>query len=637
MLNRCNVLNRHVKVWRLGFPILKRAYTQANDVIYQMSQYEVEKIRNFSIIAHIDHGKSTLADRLLEYTGTIEKTNANKQVLDRLQVERERGITVKAQTSSMSYHHKNGDTCLFNLIDTPGHVDFSYEVSRSLAACEGALLLVDAAQGIQAQTVAHYYNAIENGLTIIPVINKIDLASADVENVSKQIENVLDFPKEQIMKVSAKMGTGIELMLDNIFDSMPCPKANSTENLSLFLFDSWYDVYRGVICLMAVKNGVVKKGDRLQSAYSKETYDVLEVGILHPNEVVVDKLYAGQVGFITMGMRDVKLALVGDTFHHVDKPVTPASGFKTPTPMVFAGVYPSDQSMYRNLQRAIQKLTLNDASVSVYPDNSVALGQGWRIGFLGLLHMDVFKQRLSQEYNTEIIMTTPNVPYQAILKGKNKEHKIEIRSPEDFPSHSKTECYYEPMVTGTMIFPEKYLGKIMSLCENKRGEQLTLSYIDDSRILLKYKLPLNEIVVDFYDQLKSLSSGYASFDYEECGFQETLIEKMDILLNGKKLDSLSVIVHRTKVKDLGKSYCFKLKNSIPRQLFEVVIQAAVRDKVIARETIRPIRKDVTAKCYGGDVTRKRKLLERQKEGKKRMKKFGSVDVPHDAFLALLKR
>lgn len=600
-----------------------------------LKEYVNEKVRNFSIIAHVDHGKSTLADRLLEYTGTIQKNAANKQVLDKLQVERERGITVKAQTSSMFYKSLDDNVCLFNLIDTPGHVDFGYEVSRSLAACQGALLVIDAAQGIQAQTVANYTNALEANLTILPVLNKIDLPSADVDGVSLQVERILGIDMEDVVQVSAKLGTGIDSVLEAVYERIPSPTFQNINDLSLFLFDSWYDIYRGVICLMAVRGGVLKKGDKLQSVHSQERYEVLDVGILHPDEVSVDMLSAGQVGYVVMGMRDVNQALIGDTFHHVGKPVDVATGFKQPQPMVFAGVYPSDQSLLLDLRKAIEKLKLNDSSVDVHTDNSAALGQGWRIGFLGLLHMDVFKQRLSQEYDTEVIMTTPSVPYQATLRKADKP-LVDIKSAEEFPDPSKAEIYYEPMVLGTLIFPEMYLGKIMSLCENKRGEQVDL-YIDDNRVILKYKLPLNEIVIDFYDQLKTMSSGYASFDYEQCGYQESQIEKMEICLNGKPVDALSTIVHKTKAKELGKSYCFKLKDAIPRQQFEVIIQAVIRGKVIAKDVIKPVRKDVTAKLYGGDNTRRRKLLDRQKEGKKRLKKFGNVEVPHEAFISLIKR
>ncbi|XP_065669898.1 translation factor GUF1 homolog, mitochondrial isoform X3 [Hydra vulgaris] len=604
--------------------------------VLSMHDYVDDKIRNFSIIAHIDHGKSTLADRLLEFTGTIKKSATNKQVLDKLQVERERGITVKAQTSSMFYNVTKSISCLFNLIDTPGHVDFGYEVSRSLAACQGALLVVDAAQGVQAQTVANFFKAIDAGLTIVPVINKIDLASANVANVCKQMESTFDVLSEEIIKVSAKEGIGIDKLLQAIYERVPSPKTSVNEDLSLFLFDSWYDVYRGVINLVTVKNGKISKGDKLQSVHSGATFECLSLGILHPDECPVNTLYAGQVGYIVTGIRDINQTLIGDTFHHVGKPVKPTPGFKQPTPMVFSGIYPPDQDSYIGLKKAMEKLCLNDSSVSMFPDNSAALGQGWRVGFMGLLHMDVFRQRLLQEYNADIIVTTPNVPYQATLKTQSSDVRKEIRSPQEFENQSKVNCYFEPVVIGTLVFPEQYLGKIIELCENKRGQQLLLSYIDDSRVLLKYRLPLNEIVIDFFDLLKSVSSGYASFDYEDGGYIETDIEKMEIWLNGKPVDALSTIVHKTKCLALGKSYCFKLKETIPRQLFEVVIQAAVRNKVIARETIQPLRKDVTAKCYGGDITRKRKLLEQQKEGKKKLKRLGNVDVPHNVFLSLLK-
>ncbi|XP_066935161.1 translation factor GUF1 homolog, mitochondrial-like [Clytia hemisphaerica] len=635
LLRKKNSLRNFYQQFQISF---QRHYCK--NVALPLHDYLDEQIRNFCIIAHVDHGKSTLADRLLEVTGTIKKDAKNKQVLDKLQVERERGITVKAQTSSMFYKANNQKTFLYNLIDTPGHVDFSYEVSRSLAACQGALLVVDAAQGVQAQTVANFYGALDADLTILPVVNKIDLASADVESCVKQLESVFDFAPDEIQLVSAKEGIGIDKLLEAVHTIIPSPIVEMNQDVSLLLFDSWFDKYRGVVCLMAVKHGQLNVGDKLQSHFTKESYDVVEMGILHPDEVPVDTLYAGQAGYVVLGIRDVKKAILGDIYHKygssVDEALSERYTFKQPTPMVFAGAFPSDQSVYENMKKSIQKLTLNDASVTVHPDSSAALGQGWRLGFLGLLHMDVFKQRLAQEYDTDVIMTTPNVPYQAVLKG-NEDEKITIRSPEDFPEAIQTVALYEPMITGTLIFPEQYLGKIITLCEQKRGVQLNITYIDDTRIMMKYKLPLNEVVVDFFDKLKSISSGYASFDYEESGFEETNIEKMEILLNGKSIDALSTIVHRSKVRELGKSYCFKLKNTIPRQLFEVVIQASVRNKVIARDVVKPVRKDVTAKCYGGDLTRKRKLLDRQKEGKKRMKKFGKVEVPHEVFLSLLQR
>jgi len=603
--------------------------------VFEVEEFMQENIRNFSIIAHVDHGKSTLADRLLEYTGTINHHSDNKQVLDKLQVERERGITVKAQTASMIHYH-NGKKYLLNLIDTPGHVDFNYEVSRSLAACQGVILVVDAAQGVQAQTVANFFLAVNSSLVVIPVLNKIDLKTANTELVSKQMENIFGFGKEELIQVSAKTGFGIEMLMERICSQIPSPSGERSGPLKALLFDSWFDQYRGVICLVAVVDGEIKKGSRICSSAIKQNYEVMDVGVLNPAEKSTNHLLAGQVGFIVCGIRRTQDALIGDTFVNPETPVAPLPGFKRPKPMVFAGIYPTDQGFHLNLRTAIDKLTLNDSSVTVQPDNSAALGQGWRIGFLGVLHMDVFRQRLEQEYGIPVIVTTPNVPYRAILKGK-KMSEVEILTPAEFPDISKVEMFLEPYVMGTIICPEEYMGKIMTLCLNNRGEQVQLTYLDETRVMLKYSLPLSEIVIDFYDKLKSLSSGYASFDYEESGYQKTVICKLDILLNGKTVDALSSIVHETQGKTLGKLLCMKLKDLIPRQLYEVVIQAAVRGKVLARETVRPLRKDVTAKCYGGDITRKRKLLDKQKEGKKKLKKIGNVELPHEAFLALMKR
>eukprot|EP00112_Aurelia_sp_Birch-Aquarium-sp1_P026326 Seg928.1 transcript_id=Seg928.1/GoldUCD/mRNA.D3Y31 product="Translation factor GUF1-like mitochondrial" protein_id=Seg928.1/GoldUCD/D3Y31 len=602
---------------------------------FSMSSFNQDHIRNFSIIAHVDHGKSTLADRLLEHTGAISQNANNKQVLDKLQVERERGITVKAQTASM-VHEFDGQKFLLNLIDTPGHVDFNYEVSRSLAACQGVLLVVDAAQGVQAQTVANFYLAMNANLSVIPVLNKIDLKSADPEKVSKQMENVFGFDNSEILKVSAKTGLGIESLMKRICTTIPSPSGSRKKPLKVLLFDSWFDQYKGVICLVAVIDGEMNKGDRILSAASKETYEVNDIGILSPTEHSTNHLLAGQVGYIVTGMRKTQEALIGDTFCNPDQIVSPLPGFRRPKPMVFAGIYPTDQSLYTSFRVAIDKLTLNDSSVTVHPDNSVALGQGWRIGFLGILHMDVFRQRLEQEYGIPVIVTTPSVPYRAILNGR-KPTEIEILTPSEFPDLVKVEQFLEPKVIGTIIFPQEYMGKIITLCQNKRGTQLQMTFLDETRVMLKYSLPLSEVVIDFYDQLKSLSSGYASFDYEEDGYQETKISKLDIMLNGKAVDALSCIVHETQTKTIGKLLCAKLKDVIPRQLYEVVIQASLRGKTIARESVKPLRKDVTAKCYGGDVTRKRKLLDRQKEGKKKLKKIGNIELPHEAFLSLLKR
>lgn len=612
-----------------------------------MEEYVGDRIRNFSIVAHVDHGKSTLADRLLEHTGTIQHHKSNKQVLDKLQVERERGITVKAQTSSMFYqqninnnnNNSPGATCLFNLIDTPGHVDFGYEVSRSLRACQGVLLVVDAAQGIEAQTVANHNLAWDNDLVVLPVVNKIDLAIADVDRVCAQIERIFGYDDNEIIRVSAKEGIGIPRLLDAIHQHIPAPSFHCEENLSLFLFDSWYDPYRGVVCLMALRGGVLRKGDVVVSAHWQEKFTVQDIGVLHPHEVSVDVLCAGQVGYVVMGMREVKKALIGDTFYKRDEPVPAVDGFEAPKPMVFAGMYPTDQSLLPTMRKAIQKLCLNDASVDVNSDNSAALGQGWRIGFLGLLHMDVFKERLLQEHGVDVIVTSPTVPYRAHTKKHNCEDDyVEVRSAEEFPYWGDVKAFYEPKITGTMIFPEEYLGKIIKLCQDSRGDHVDL-VIDDERVILKYKLPLNEIVMEFVDKLKFLSSGYASFDYEYAGYEEAEMEKMEIVLNGKLVDALSVIVHKNKARDLGKTYVSTLKDKIPRQQFEIVIQAVVRGKSLCKEVIRPYRKDVFAKWGGdgGDQTRKRKLLDAQKEGKKKLKSFGKVEVPHDAFLSLIKR
>ncbi|XP_053433590.1 translation factor GUF1, mitochondrial isoform X5 [Nycticebus coucang] len=561
-----------------------------------MSRFPVENIRNFSIIAHVDHGKSTLADRLLELTGTIDKTKNNKQVLDKLQVERERGITVKAQTASLFYSWE-GKQYLLNLIDTPGHVDFSYEVSRSLSACQGVLLVVDANEGVQAQTVANFFLAFEAQLSVIPVINKIDLKNADPERVEKQIEKVFDIPSAECIKISAKLGTNVESVLQAVIERIPHPNVHRKNPLRALVFDSTFDQYRGVIANVALFDGMVSKGDKVVSAHTKKTYEVNEVGILNPNEQSTQKLYAGQVGYLIAGMKDVTEAQIGDTLYLHKQPVEPLPGFKSAKPMVFAGMYPSDQSEYNNLKSAIEKLTLNDSSVTVHRDSSLALGAGWRLGFLGLLHMEVFNQRLEQEYNTSVILTTPTVPYKAVLSSAK-------------------------------------------LIKARRAIQKSMMFIDQNRVMLKYLFPLNEIVVDFYDSLKSLSSGYASFDYEDAGYQTAELVKMDILLNGNIVEELVTVVHKDKAYSVGKAICERLKDSLPRQLFEIAIQAALGSKIIARETVKAYRKNVLAKCvrisYGGDITRKMKLLKRQAEGKKKLRKIGNIEVPKEAFIKVLK-
>lgn len=599
-----------------------------------LQNFTPDKIRNFSVIAHIDHGKSTLCDRLLEMTGTLTTRHKHEQFLDKLQVERERGITVKAQTASMIYT-LNGENYLLNLIDTPGHVDFSYEVSRSLYACQGAILLVDAVQGVQAQTMANFYLAFEQNLHIIPVINKIDMANADPERVIQEMEQLFDFKRDEIILASAKTGIGIDEVIEAIIKRISSPSAVLNQPLKALLFDSWFNIYKGVVCLIALKNGIIKKGDSITLAQSSQTYEVLELGIMHPDETQMDALYAGQVGYIICGMKTVKEARVGDTIYHTKNPVQPFEGFKPAKPMVFAGIFPVENEEFETLQDSIEKLTLNDSSVKVEKVNSAALGVGFRCGFLGLLHMDVFKQRLEQEYSLSVIVTAPNVLYK--VKLEHSGTIIDIESPSEFPEPHKIDTIYEPVIEATIMLPAEYLGNVLKLCHEKRGKQISMEYLSEKRIILKYKLPLNEIAIDFYDQLKSLTSGYASLDYEDSGYQEADLVKMDILLNGKPVDALSTIVHKDNAYYIGRDLTQRLRNVIPRQLFEVAIQAAIGSKIIARESISPLRKNVIAKCYGGDITRKRKLLEKQKEGKKRMKQVGNVEIPQEAFLTILKK
>lgn len=599
----------------------------------KLASFQPATIRNFSIIAHIDHGKSTLADRLLELTGTISTRHKNEQVLDKLQVERERGITVKAQTASLFYEHK-GTTYLLNLIDTPGHVDFSYEVSRSLSACQSAVLLVDAAQGVQAQTMANFYHAFEQDLTIIPVLNKIDMANADPERVSGELKNIFDIEPEEIIKASAKAGIGLEDVLSAIIEDTPAPSGDPNKPFKGLLFDSWFDEYRGVICLIEVVDGSIKKGDRITAAHTNQTYEILDIGLMHPEPEPTGELYTGQVGYVITGMKTVKEARIGDTFYKHRQEVEPLPGFKPAKPMVFAGIYPVETSEFDGLRDAIEKLTLNDPSVSVEKETSAALGFGFRCGFLGLLHMDVFTQRLEQEHGQHLITTSPTVLYQVELTNGEK---LNIENPSEFPDVQRIADIFEPMVNATIITPTQYLGNMIELCQDHRGLQKNLQYLDENRVVLTYSLPLNEIVTDFYDLLKSRSAGYASFDYEESGYESSDLVKMNILLNGKPVDALSVIVHRTNAQSMGKQLTQKLKKVIHRQQFEVAIQAAIGAKVIARETVSALRKNVTAKCYGGDITRKRKLLEKQKEGKKKLKQVGSVEVPQEAFLTILKK
>ncbi|XP_077434642.1 translation factor Guf1, mitochondrial isoform X2 [Vanacampus margaritifer] len=649
MLNYSTSYSVLRRCWMKRLPVFSNNFkqqfsnlsTQSDKEVIDLSKFPVDRIRNFCIIAHIDHGKSTLADRLLEMTGAIAKTDKNKQVLDKLQVERERGITVKAQTASLFYTHQ-GQQHLLNLIDTPGHVDFSYEVSRSISACQGVLLIVDANQGIQAQTVANFYLAFETQLTIIPVINKIDLKNADPERVESQIEKVFDIPREDCIRISAKLGTNVEKILQAVVERIPPPAAIVGDPFKALVFDSNFDHYRGVVANIAVFAGHVKKGDKIVSAHLGKTYEVNELGLLRPEEHPTQKLFAGQVGYLTAGMKNVKEAQVGDTLYCKDQPVEALPGFKPAKAMVFAGMYPVDQSEYPGLRSAIERLTLNDLSVTVQTDSSLALGAGWRLGFLGLLHMEVFNQRLEQEYNASVIITAPTVPYKAVLSSPKliKEHgkeEITVVNPALFPDRSVVSEYLEPMVLGTILAPDTYTGKIMTLCLSRRGVQNNMVYVDEHRVMMKYLFPLNEIVVDFYDLLKSMSSGYASFDYENAGYQTADLRKMDILLNGRPVEELTVIVNRARAYSTGKVICERLKDSIPRHLFEIAIQAAIGSKIIARETIKAYRKNVLAKCYGGDITRKMKLLKKQAEGKKKMRRIGNVEVPKDVFLNVLKK
>ncbi|CAL1538958.1 unnamed protein product [Lymnaea stagnalis] len=613
---------------------------QHQQLPFDLNDFPVERIRNFSIIAHVDHGKSTLADRLLEITGTIPKGD-NNQVLDRLPVERERGITVKAQTASLIYKYKDQEY-LLNLIDTPGHVDFHYEVSRSLAACHGVILLVDANQGVQAQTVANFYLAFEAELTIIPVINKIDLKNAQPDVVADQIHNLFDIDKKDILKISAKQGIGIEEVLAAVIERIPCPKHDRKKPLKAFVFDSWYDRYKGVVAHLAIYDGFMKTGDRITCASNGKTYELIEVGVMYPTQVPSGFLYAGQVGYAMMNMRNTNEAKIGDTFYHENIPVEALPGFKDATPMVFAGMFPSEQSEFPQMRSAIEKLTLNDRSVQIKIDNSPALGQGYRLGFLGLLHMDVFNQRLQQEFDASVIVTAPNVAFKVKIIGeKNIKHygsnEITVLNPCLMPIPEIITEYREPMVDATVITPASYMASITQLCLDHRGRIKDQSYIDDTRVLIQVKFPLAEILVDFFDELKSLSSGYASFDYQDAGYEISDLVKLDFTLNGREVEELTMICHVSRARETARRVCEKLKNTIPRQQFVITVQGKVNQKVIAREDIKAYRKDVTAKCYGGDITRKMKLLKNQAEGKKKLRLIGNVEIPKDAFIKILKR
>ena len=591
-------------------------------------------IRNFSIIAHIDHGKSTLADRLLEYTGTITERERTAQILDSMDLERERGITIKASAVRLHYKARDGQEYILNLIDTPGHVDFTYEVSRSLAACEGALLVVDAVQGVEAQTVANVYLALDNDLAILPVLNKIDLPGADPERVKQEIEEIIGLDTAHAVLASAKEGIGTEEVLEGIVQHFPPPTGDATLPLRALMFDSWFDPYNGVVIVVRVFDGCVRKGSRILLVAGGKSFEVLRVGVFSPRPQEADSLGPGEVGFIMAGIKDVHETKIGDTITDAARPTTaPLPGFKAVKPMVFSGLYPADTAQYTPLRDAVEKLKLNDSSFTYEPENSIALGFGFRCGFLGLLHMEIIRERLEREFGLSLITTAPTVAYRVTtVTGET----LIVDSPAKLPPIQDIATLEEPLILATIHLPESYLGGVLKLCEEKRGRQRELKYLGRGRIMLTYELPLNEIVLDFYDRLKSVSKGYASLDYDFLDMQLADLVKLDIRINGDPVDALSLIVHRDRAYPRGRELAEKMKELIPRQMFEVIIQASIGSKVIARETVKALRKNVTAKCYGGDITRKRKLLERQKEGKKRMKQVGRVEIPQEAFLAVLK-
>ena len=593
-----------------------------------------EKIRNFSIIAHIDHGKSTLADRILEQTHTVTSREMQNQLLDSMDLERERGITIKLNAVELNYTAKDGETYIFHLIDTPGHVDFTYEVSRSLAACEGAVLVVDAAQGIEAQTLANVYLALDNDLEILPVINKIDLPAADPERVRTEIEDVIGIDASDAVLASAKAGIGIEDILEQIVEYVPAPAGDIEAPLKALIFDSVYDSYRGVVLNVRIMDGMVKPGDKIQMMSNGKTFDVTEVGVFSPKAIQRDALMVGDVGYITAAIKTVKDTQVGDTVTLANNPAQEAlEGYRQMNPMVYCGLYPIDTSRYNDLREALEKLQLNDAALQFEPETSQALGFGFRCGFLGLLHMDVVQERLEREFNLELITTAPSVIYHV---NKTDGTTVTVDNPADFPEPGTIENVEEPFVKAQIMVPNDYVGAVMELSQRKRGDFVTMDYLDDYRVNVVYEIPLSEIVFDFFDKLKSSTQGYASLDYEMSGYRTSKLVKMDILLNAEKVDALSFIVHRDFAYERGKAIVEKLKKLIPRQQFEVPIQAAIGQKIVARSDIKALRKNVLAKCYGGDVSRKRTLLEKQKEGKKRMKQIGSVEVPQEAFMAVLK-
>ncbi len=593
-----------------------------------------ENIRNFCIVAHIDHGKSTLADRLMEKTGQVKERDMEEQLLDSMDLERERGITIKLTPVRMLYTARDGKEYIFNLIDTPGHVDFSYEVSRSLKACEGAILIVDATQGVQAQTLANAYLAIDNDLEIMPVINKMDLASARPDEAKEELENILGIPADDAPLISAKSGLNIEEVLEQIITKVPAPKGGDDKPLKALIFDSYYDNFKGVICFVRIMDGTVKVGKKIKTFMSDKEFTVTEVGVFAPKMLPTDKLSAGDVGYIAASVKSIEDTAVGDTITEVENPASePLPGYKKALPMVFSGVFPLDGSKYNDLKDALLKLKLNDAALSIEPDNSAALGFGFRCGFLGLLHMDVIQERIEREFDLSIITTAPSVSYKVY---KTDGSMFMVENPTHLPPTTEIDYMEEPVINASILTPPEYVGPIMELCQYKRGVYKDMVYLDKSRVELKYTLPLNEIIYDFFDSLKSRTKGYASFDYDISGYQKSDLVKLDILLNGDICDALSIIVHKDKAYERGRQIAEKLKDIIPRQMFEIPVQACVGGKIIARETVKAYRKDVLAKCYGGDVTRKKKLLEKQKEGKKKMRSIGTVEIPSEAFIEILK-
>ncbi len=592
-----------------------------------------EHIRNFSIIAHIDHGKSTLADRILELSGLVSDREKRDQYLDRMDLERERGITIKAQAVRIPYKSKNGRQYELNLIDTPGHVDFNYEVSRSLAACEGALLVVDASQGVEAQTLANVYLALDHDLEVVPVLNKVDLPSADVDRVKKQIEEIVGLDCADALAVSAKTGLNVDLLMEAIVERLPAPEGNPNAPLKALIFDSWYDPYQGVVVMFRMVDGVLRKGDKVRLMATQREYEVIRLGVFSPEIMDVPQFSAGQVGFLCANIKELGDAKVGDTITHADRPAeTPVPGFKEVKPMVFCGLYPSESADYESLKSALEKLQLNDAAFLFEPETSQALGFGFRSGFLGLLHMEIIQERLEREFDMDLIATAPSVIYRVqTTDGAVKE----IDNPSKLPDPARIAALYEPFVRIDIHVPSEFVGNVMKLCEEKRGQQKDMRFLSSNRVMITYELPFAEIVFDFFDRLKSATKGYASMDYEFIDYRESALVKLDILLNGEVVDALAVIVHRDKAYHYGRSLTQKLRRTIPRQMFEVAIQAAIGQKIIARETVSALRKNVLAKCYGGDITRKRKLLEKQKEGKKRMKRMGNVELPQEAFFAAL--